>query len=76
MGKAIQIRVDKSLQQALEELRKKVAGEIKSTYGLTEIKIHGTLASAIAAAKLQGRKNLNFRIKRSGLNKGCLEIIG
>ena len=75
MGDTIQIKVDKSLQEVLEDLRKKVAFDIKSTYGLDTITVHGTLASKILAAKMKGIKVMNFRINKISLNKGILELI-
>jgi hypothetical protein len=75
MGKAIQIRVDESLQEILERIRKEVAVDMKKIYGLDEITIHGTLASQILAAKSRGQNFLNFRIKKSGINKGILELM-
>jgi len=56
MSKTIQIRVDKSFPEALEEYRRKVANEIKGTYGLQEIKVPATLASQILAAQMRKQK--------------------
>jgi len=75
MGKTIQLRVDESLQEVLERIRKEVALDMKRKYGLNEITLHGTLASQILAAKIRRQKFLNFRIRRIGLNKGILELI-
>jgi len=75
MGKSIQIRVDESMAETLEKVRKKIAEDFKREYNLKEITIHGTLASQIAAAKMNGKQFLNFRIKKKGKNKGFLELI-
>lgn len=75
MGKSIQIRVDESMAETLERVRKEIADEFKRTYNLDEITIHGTLASQIAAAKMSGKNFLNFKIKKRGLNKGILELL-
>jgi len=75
MGKTIQIKVDKNLQQVLEELRSKVAQDMKKTYGLDEITVHGTLASSILAAQMRGKKTLKFNIRKTSLNKGVLELL-
>lgn len=75
MSNSIQLKVDRSLQEVLENLKKSVALDMKKRYNLDEITIHGTLASQILAAKMKGKKTLNFRIKKNGLNKGILELI-
>ncbi len=69
------LRVDKSLQEALENFRKNIAGDIKRMYNLDTITINGSLASKILAAKMQGKKYIQFQIKKQGLNKGILEMI-
>jgi len=75
MGKAIQLRVDESLQGVLERIQKEVASDMKRTYNLDEVTIHGTLASQILAAKMRGQKVLNFTIRKIGMNKGVLELL-
>ena len=74
MGRAIQIRADESLVQILERIRKEVADSIKKQYGLEEVTIHGTLTSQILAAKMSGKRILEFRIRKKGMNKGALEL--
>ena len=75
MGKAIQIRVDESLTKILEKIRKEVAGDMKRTYGLDEITIHGTLTSQILAARMRGQTSLNFNIRKINSKKGILELV-
>ena len=75
MGKTIQLKVDESLQQVLERVRIEVASDMKKTYNLQEITIYGTLASQILAAKMRGQKLLNFKVRKTGLNKGVLELL-
>jgi len=75
MGKSIQIRADESLVQILEKIRKEVAENYKKEYGLNEITIHGTLASQIAAARLIGKNHFSFKIRKTGLNQGVLELL-
>ena len=75
MGKSIQIRVDESMAETLERVRKDIATEFKKRYKLEEVTIHGTLASQIAAAKMSGKNFLNFKIRKKGLNKGILELL-
>lgn len=75
MGKAIQIRVDETLAQTLERIRKEVAESMKKMYGLDEVTVHGTLSSQILAAKMKGQKVLHFKIRKNGINKGILELL-
>lgn len=75
MGKSIQIRVDESMAETLERVRKEIATEFKKRYNLDEVTIHGTLASQIAAARMNGKNFLNFRIRKCGLNRGVLELL-
>lgn len=72
---SIKLRVDKSLKEVLEDVRKKTAYEIKRKYGLKEITVHGTLASQILAAKMRGHRTLNFKIRKVSLTKGVLELM-
>jgi len=74
MGKQIQIRVDESLAEILEKVRKDVADSMKKEYNLEEVTIFGTLASQIIAARLKGTTLLNFKIEKTGLNKGVLKL--
>lgn len=75
MSKTIKIRVDESLMEVLEKLRKEVAVGLKQKYGLEEITVPRTLSSRILAAKIQGQKILNFKLRKTSLNKGVLEIV-
>lgn len=74
MGKSIQIRVDESLVNILERIRREVALDMKNKYNLDEITINGNITSKILAAKLRGQNTLNFRINKVSLNKGILEL--
>ena len=75
MGRTINIRTDESMAQVLEKIRIEVADSMKRIYNLDEITIYGTVASQIAAGRLNGKKDFNFKIKKVGLNKGILELI-
>jgi hypothetical protein len=75
MGKTIQLRADESLAQTLERIRIEIAKDLKSKYNLTEVTIHGTLASQVLAAKFNGAKSLSFNIRKVGLNRGVLELL-
>jgi len=75
MSNKIRIEVHESMGLALERIRKEVADSIKKTYNLSEVTIYGNLTSQIAAARLNGRKDFEFRIRKVGLNKGILELL-
>ena len=75
MGKTIRLYVDESLQDCLERVRKDVALQMKAMYHLDNITIEGTLASQILSAKIRGQRELTFRIRKNGLNKGVLELL-
>ena len=75
MGKTIHIRVDESLQQCLERIRAQFTVDLKKRYGLDEITINGPVASRILAAKMNGERSINYRIKKVGINKGILELL-
>lgn len=72
----VRIEVHKSLQNVLEDVRRSLAIDMKTKYGLKEITVPRTLSSQIAAARLKGVKNLNIKIRKTGLDRGVLEIIG
>lgn len=75
MGDSIQIKVDETLRDVLFKVQKEVAEEFKKRYNLETVTIHGTIASQILAAKYRGDKIVNFKINKTSLNKGVLEIL-
>jgi len=75
MGNIIQLRTDESLVQVLKRIESEVAESMKKIYNLKEIKIHGTVASQIAAARLNGKNTFNFKIRKNGLSSGILELL-
>ena len=60
MTKTIKLRVDESLKGVLERIRKEVASDMKKKYKLKEVTVHGTMASKILAAKMNGVGSLRF----------------
>jgi hypothetical protein len=74
MVKSIQIRADESLVNILEKIRREVAENYKKEFGLSEVTINGTIASQIAAARLNNIDILHFKIRKIGLNRGVLEL--
>lgn len=75
MGKEIRIRVDESLVNILARVQREVANDLKNRYGLQEIKLNNNIASRIVAGKLNGNTIFNFKVRKTGLNKGILEIL-
>lgn len=74
MGKTRQVRVDLKLIQVFENIRRGVAEQLKKQYNLQEIVVPFTLSSEILAAEKLGKKP-NFRVRKTGLNTGILELI-
>ena len=75
MVSSIQIRVDKSLTGVMEDMRRKIATEIKGKYGVKEVTIPGTFTSQVIAAKLSGKKAVNFKLNKVSNDRGILELI-
>ena len=75
MGKTLPVRIDETLAETLERIRKEIAEEFKKKYNLKKVTINGTLASQVAAGKMNGKTKFTFRIRKIGLNKGVLELI-
>ena len=71
----IQIRVHPSLIGVLAEFQKEVAVSIKKQFGLSEITVNGTMASEAFVAKHYGKKKVQFKIRKTGLNKGFIEFL-
>ena len=59
----------------MEELRRKIAIEIKDKYGVSEVTIPGTFTSQAIAAKLSGKKAIDFKLNKVSRDKGILELI-
>ena len=74
MGKTLPVRVDESLAEILERVRREVANEFKKKYNLQQVTINGTLASQIAAGIVNGKTGFQFKIKKIGKNKGILNL--
>jgi len=75
MTNLIRIYVHPNLPPRLEDMRKKIADDLKKRYNLDEITINGGLVSQILAAKMNGRSFIDLKIRKTGLNKGVLELL-
>jgi len=73
--KTVHIRVDETLEQTLKKLQEEVVGETRKEFPKLDIRLPATMTSQIAAAKLNGKDKLLFRIKKTGLNKGFIELL-
>jgi hypothetical protein len=75
MTDIVRIQVHKNLAEVLEDLRASVAGDLKTKYGLAEISVPRTLSSEILAAKMQGKKSINIKVRKTSHNCGVLELL-
>ena len=71
----VRIQVHKNLQDVLEDLRGVVAGDMKNMFGLDEVTVPRTLSSQILAAKHQGKKSINIKVRKTAPGRGVLEIL-
>lgn len=71
----VRVEVHKNLREVLEDLRVSVARDMKSQFGLDEISVPRTLSSQILAAKHQGKKAINIRVRKTGVGRGVLELL-
>lgn len=74
MGKSIQVRVDESLVGVFGDIGKSFANKIKKEFNLEELFVPNTLASQILAGKYRGQKVFNFKVRKTGLKTGVLEL--
>ena len=75
MGKTKQIRVDESLIDVFGKIGVAFANKIKKEYKLENLFVPDTLASQILAGKYKGQKMFEFKIEKTGLNKGRLILV-
>jgi len=74
MTRSIQIRVDESLIGVFGDIGKAFADRIKKDYNLTRLDVPYTLASQILAGKYKGQKMFNFKVRKTSLTTGVLEL--
>ena len=76
MSKIERIYVAPVMKLALESERSKLAEQIKKQHGLSTITIPATEFSQLLGSNmLNGKKEFRFKIKKTGLNSGILEIV-
>lgn len=76
MGKTKLVRVDVSLINVFGQVGKSFADKIKKEYNLQELYVPDTLASQVLAGKYSGKKIFEFKVEKTGLNKGRLIFVG
>ena len=74
MGRSVTAKIDESLINVFGDIGKSFAEKIKKEYNLHELFVPNTLASQLLAGKYLGKKSFEFRVRKTGLNKGVLEI--
>ena len=75
MGKTIQVRVDESLINIFGQIGQSFAEKVKKEYNLDELFVPFSMASQILAGKYKGKKTFEFKVKKTGLKTGILEIV-
>ncbi len=75
MAELTRVWIVKPMIEIFEDIRKNVAINLKKQYNLSEVTVPAYLSSQILAAKMNGKKALDFRIRKIGLNKGVLELV-
>ena len=67
-------RIDSSLVDAFGKIGASFAEKIKREYNLKELFVSDVLASQLIAGKMNGIKSFQFKVRKTGPNKGTLEI--
>ena len=75
MGNTKMFRIDVELVDVFGKIGKQFAEKIKKEYNLKELFVPFTLASQLVAGKYNGKKSFDFKIEKTGLNKGTLILI-
>ena len=71
----VNIRVDEILEDILKKLQVEINKEVNSKFPKLNVDLPSTVTSRVAAARLRGEGKLTFRVKKTGLNKGFIEIL-
>jgi len=74
MGKTRAVKVDESLIDVFGKVGSAFADKIKKEYNLEHLFVPDTLASQILAGRYKGQKIFKFKVRKTGLTKGVLEI--
>lgn len=75
MGTTKLVRIDNALERALKEMQQELNNEITKEYPKIRINLPTTMTSRLAAEKLNGKKKVNFKIRKNGLNEGHIEFL-
>ncbi len=69
------VKIDVGLIDVFGKIGREFAEKIKKEYNLTELYVPNTLASQILAGKFNGKTMFEFKVEKTGLNKGRLTLI-
>lgn len=72
MGNLVRVYIDESLKEQMAEFMFKLAEDIKKRYKLKEVTIPDGFTSQVLASQLGGGKFIEFKIRKTGLNKGVI----
>lgn len=68
-------KIDVTLVDAFGRIGREFANKIKKEYNLESLFVSNVLASQLIAGKLNGKKEFKFKIRKTSLNKGILELV-
>ena len=71
----VQVWVSPRLKDVLAAIQKEMALKVKKEFNLDEITINGTVASDCLAGRYLEDKEMKFRINKTGLNSGIIELL-
>ena len=75
MAKAINIKVSPKLLDACNVVGKSFAEDIKKRHGLTELFVPNTLATELIAGQILGSRSWKYKVRKTSLTTGILELI-
>lgn len=71
----VNIRVDGTLEQTLKKMQIDINKEVNTKFPNLKVELPSTVTSRVAAARLNGEGKLSFKVKKTGLNKGFIELL-
>jgi len=76
MSERERIWVHPILKQELNLLRQKLIVELKKKYNIKEVTVSDTFLTQVFAAKFTGSKAVEFKVHKTSLTTGRIEIVG
>jgi hypothetical protein len=71
----VQVWVSPRLKDVLAAIQKEMAIKMKKEFNLQEITVNGTIASDCLAGRYLEDKIFKFKINRTGLNTGIIQLV-